>query len=143
TVGMRYFTAYGPRQRPDMAFSRFIERALDDYPLTVIGDGSQVRDFTFVADIVDGTIAAAERGAPGSVYNIGGGTPVRLHEVLTLLGELLERPLKLEYHEAIAGEARGTLSDCTRAARELGFAPRTSLARGLAAQLDWTQDLRL
>jgi nucleoside-diphosphate-sugar epimerase len=141
TVGLRYFTAYGPRQRPDMAFSRFIERALDDRPLTVLGDGSQVRDFTFIADIVDGTIAAGERGVPGSVYNIGGGAPVRLSEVFTLLGELLERPLKLEYRDGIPGEARGTLSDCRRAVRELAYAPRVSLAQGLAAQLDWTQRL--
>jgi nucleoside-diphosphate-sugar epimerase len=139
-VGLRYFTAYGPRQRPDMAFSRFIARALDGRPLPVFGDGSQVRDFTFISDVVEGTIAAARAGVPGSVYNIGGGHPVRLTDMLGLLGELLECPLEFEHRPTVLGDADGTLADGGRAARELGFVPRTTLQEGLATQLAWARE---
>jgi UDP-glucuronate 4-epimerase len=137
TVGLRYFTAYGPRQRPDMAFTRFMSRALADEPVTVLGDGSQVRDFTFVDDVVDGTIAAAHRGAPGAVYNIGGGTQVRLLDALRKIEELLDRPIKVEHLPDARGDVRRTCSDPQRAARDLGFTPRVSLDEGLIHQVEW------
>ena len=137
-VGLRYFTAYGPRQRPDMAFSRFWRCALDGEPLPINGDGRQVRDFTFVDDVVEGTIAAARLGLPGAVYNIGGGSPVPLIEAIDLIGELVGRPLELAHQPAPLGDPRSTGCDPGRAARELGFVPRTALRDGLAAQLQWT-----
>src|SRR4051812_30401793 len=90
-VGLRYFTAYGPRQRPDMAFSRFIAAALTDEPVELFGDGCQVRDFTYADDVVAATRAAARDGAPGRVYNVGGGVPVALSEAVDLIGELAGR----------------------------------------------------
>jgi nucleoside-diphosphate-sugar epimerase len=138
-VGVRYFTVYGPRQRPDMAFSRFLRSALDGEPLLVLGDGRQVRDFTYVDDIVSGTIAAARRGRPGAVYNLGAEDPVELCEVFDLIGELVERPVMLDRRPALVGDASRTGSDGTLARRELGFAPRWSLRDGLAAQLRWMQ----
>jgi nucleoside-diphosphate-sugar epimerase len=135
-VGLRYFTVYGPRQRPDMAFSRFLKRALVAQPLTVLGDGRQVREFTYVDDVVRATIAAAERGERGSVYNVGGGQPVALLDVIALLEGLLGRPLALEFLDAGPGDPRRTEADVTRAARDLGYRPVTPLAMGLAGQIE-------
>lgn len=134
-VGLRYFTVYGPRQRPDMAFSRFLARALAGRPLSVLGDGRQVREFTYVGDVVEATVAAAERGERGSVYNVGGGEPVALLDVITLLKELLDRPIAVEHEDAGPGDPRRTEADVTRAAQDLGYRPETTLAEGLAAQI--------
>ena len=135
-TGLRYFTVYGPRQRPDMAFSRFMERALDGRPLTILGDGRQVREFTYVGDVISATIAAATRGERGSVYNVGGGQPVALLDVIALLERLLGAPLLLEHVEAGPGDPRRTEADVSRAARDLGYRPETALEDGLAAQLE-------
>jgi len=137
-VGLRYFTAYGPRQRPDMAFSRFLRCALSGCPLPINGDGRQVRDFTFVDDVVTGTLAAAELGRPGRVYNIGGGRPVELLEAIALVGELCGRDIELERRPAAVGDARRTGCDGALARRELGFVPLVGLFEGLMAQFEWT-----
>jgi len=136
-VGLRYFTAYGPRQRPDMAFTRFIRAILDDEPLTILGDGSQVRDFTYVGDIVEGTIAAAQRGRFGAVYNIGGGQSVQLLAAIATIERVAGRTAHLDIAPAQRGDAYRTGCDCELALRELGYAPRTTLEDGLAAQLEW------
>jgi nucleoside-diphosphate-sugar epimerase len=136
-VGLRYFTAYGPRQRPDMAFTRFLTLALRNQPLPIYGDGRQIREFTYVDDIVAGTIAAARFGHPGSVYNVGGGEPVALIDAVRTIEELLERPLELEWREAQIGEARQTGCDGSLARRELAFVAETGLREGLMRQLDW------
>ncbi len=138
TVGLRYFTAYGPRQRPDMAFARFIGRALAGEPVKILGDGSQVRDFTFVDDVVDGTIAAAWHGSPGAVYNVGGGTQVRLLDAVRKIEQLLDRPIEVEHLPDARGDVRRTCSDPQRAARDLGFTPRVGLDEGLARQAEWS-----
>ncbi len=137
TVGLRYFSVYGPRQRPDMAFQRFLERAVRGEPLTILGDGSQRRDFTYVGDVVEATLAAARRGRPGAVYNVGGGQPAALTRIVALLEELLERELALEHLAAAPGDPCATAADTARARRELGFEPRTDLASGVALQLEW------
>ena len=136
-VGLRYFTAYGPRQRPDMAFSRFICRAIAGQPLQVFGDGLQRRDFTYVADVIAATVAAARRGRRGVVYNVGGGGSVPLVDVVTLLQDLIGRTVPVEHLPAALGDPRSTRADISAAAADLGFAPRTALADGLAAQLEW------
>jgi nucleoside-diphosphate-sugar epimerase len=136
-VGLRYFTAYGPRQRPDMAFTRFLTLALRNQPLSIYGDGCQVREFTYVDDIVAGTVAAAHFGRPGSVYNIGGGKPVALIDAVRTIEEVLGRPIALEWREAQIGEARQTGCDGSLAHRELGFEAETGLREGLIRQLDW------
>lgn len=141
TVGLRYFTVYGPRQRPDMAFSRFIARTLDGEPLTVLGDGRQIRDFTFVADAVELTIAAAERGRPGSVYNIGGGNPVPLLDAIRALGHHLPG-LRIRFEPAAHGDVVATCADPSRTAAELGTVPVTSLSAGLEQQVLWTLERR-
>lgn len=138
TVGLRYFTAYGPRQRPDMAFSRFIAHALRRDPIPIYGDGSQLRDFTFVEDVIAATIAAAELGRPGLAYNIGAGTPVRLLDAVSMLQELLGVPISVKHERSMRGDARHTNSDCARASVDLGFDARWSLRSGLARQVEWT-----
>ena len=137
-VGLRYFTAYGPRQRPDMAFSKFFSRVLAGQPVPLNGDGRQVRDFTFVDDVVEGTVAAARHGRPGAVYNIGGGAPVRLLDAVGLIGELTGLPVEIEPHPCPLGDARRTGCDGELARTELGFDPSTELRDGLAAQLEWS-----
>lgn len=140
TVGLRYFTAYGPRQRPDMAFAKFLRAALAHVPVRVLGDGLQVRDFTFVDDVVEGTIAAARRGAQGAVYNVGGGTQVRLLDALRKMEELLGMPIAVDHLPNARGDVRRTCSDPRRAARDLGFTPGVSLEEGLARQVEWALD---
>jgi nucleoside-diphosphate-sugar epimerase len=136
-VGLRYFTAYGPRQRPDMAFTRFMHAILDDEPLTVLGDGTQVRDFTYVGDIVDGTIAAAQHGRVGAIYNIGGGRSVQLLTAIETIERVAGRRARLENAPPQRGDAYRTGCNCDLALSELGYAPRTTLEDGLAAQLEW------
>jgi UDP-glucose 4-epimerase len=137
TVSLRYFTVYGPRQRPDMAFHRFIGAALAGQAITLYGDGGQTRDFTFVSDIVAATRAAGDRGTPGAVYNIGGGSRVSVTEVLALIEQVTRRTLQVERHPSQKGDMRDTFADTTRARAEIGFAPKVALADGLAAEADW------
>jgi UDP-glucose 4-epimerase len=136
-VSLRYFTVYGPRQRPDMAFHRFLRAALKGDPLTLYGDGTQTRDFTFVADAVAATVAAGDRGTPGGVYNIGGGSRVSMTEVLALLELVVGRPLNVRREPPQKGDMRDTYADTSRARADLRFAPSTTLEEGLRAEKDW------
>jgi nucleoside-diphosphate-sugar epimerase len=137
TVSLRYFTVYGPRQRPDMGFHRFIRAALLGEPITLFGDGEQTRDFTFVADIVAATIAAAERGRPGGIYNIGGGSRVTINQVLDMIGRITGRTLDIRRLPAEKGDMRDTFADSSRAQADLGFSPSHSLEEGLRAECAW------
>jgi nucleoside-diphosphate-sugar epimerase len=136
-TSVRYFTVYGPRQRPDMGFNRFLRAALQDSPITLYGDGEQTRDFTYVDDAVMATILAAERGVPGRAYNIGGGSRVSINDVLRLIEQLSGRRLDIRREAPQKGDMRDTYADTSRARAELGFAPSTSLADGLAAEYRW------
>jgi UDP-glucose 4-epimerase len=137
TASVRYFTVYGPRQRPDMAFHRFIRAALTDQPITLYGDGTQTRDFTFVTDAVAATIAAGERGVPGRAYNIGGGSRVSVNDVLMILERLTGRPLNVAREGSQKGDVRDTSADTSLARADLGFAPAVSLEDGLEAEYRW------
>jgi len=137
TVSLRYFTVYGPRQRPDMAFHRFFRAARDGEALHVFGDGTQTRDFTFVSDIVAATRAAAVSGRPGSVYNVGGGERVELNQVLRLIEEISARPLRVQREEVQKGDMRDTFADTTAAARDLAFRSRVPLSEGLRREWEW------
>jgi nucleoside-diphosphate-sugar epimerase len=140
-TSLRYFSVYGPRQRPDMAFHRAIEAALDDREFVVYGDGGQTRDFTYVADIVAGTIAAGKRSVPGAVYNLGGGSSVSMLEALELVRELTG-DLRVRHSPGQRGDARDTAADISRAAEDLGYAPRFTIAEGLAEQVAWHRSAR-
>ena len=136
-VALRYFTVYGPRQRPDMGFHKFIAALLAGKPIGVYGDGEQTRDFTFVADAVEANLAAAERGVAGTAYNVGGGSRVSVNDVLARLGRLSGRAPQIDRGPAQPGDPRDTGADIARAARDLGWRPRVSLDEGLALQLAW------
>jgi nucleoside-diphosphate-sugar epimerase len=136
-VAMRYFTVYGPRQRPDMGFHRFLLAASKGQPISLFGDGEQTRDFTFVADAVAATIAAGLQGIPGHVYNIGGGSRVSVNHVLEIVGKVTGHPVTLRREPAQKGDMRDTYADTSRARRELGFAPTVSLEQGLEAEYRW------
>lgn len=136
-VSLRYFTVYGPRQRPDMAFHRFLRAGLRGEPIALYGDGEQSRDFTYVADAVEGTFAAMEKGRPGAVYNIGGGQRATVNEVLRCIEEIQGAPLQVSREDAQKGDVRHTWADTSRARAELGFRPRTSLREGLRAEREW------
>jgi UDP-glucose 4-epimerase len=140
---MRYFTVYGPRQRPDMGFHRFFLAAMRNEPITVFGDGRQTRDFTFVSDAVAATVAGSTRGAPGAVYNIGGGSRVELLDVFELIGRITGRPLRLNMIEPQAGDMRDTYADTARARTDLAFAPAVTLEQGLRAQFQWMTEAGL
>ncbi|HUY60601.1 MAG TPA: NAD-dependent epimerase/dehydratase family protein [Candidatus Dormibacteraeota bacterium] len=136
-VALRYFTVYGPGQRPDMALRRFIEAAIAGRPLHLYGDGSQSRDFTYVDDIVAATRSAAEAPADGIAINVGGGSRITLSATLELLAAVVGRPLVIERTAAVRGDVQHTWADLTRADRLLGFRPRVDLRQGLAAEADW------
>jgi UDP-glucose 4-epimerase len=136
-VSLRYFTVYGPRQRPDMAFHRFLVGARDGTPVRVFGDGKQTRDFTYVDDIVTATRRAGDSGRPGCVYNVGGGQRVALEAVLKTIEQVTGRSLRVERDEAQKGDMRDTFADTTAAQRDLAFCSTVSLSEGLAREWDW------
>ena len=141
TVSLRFFTVYGPRQRPDMAFHRFLKAARDAQPITVYGDGSQTRDFTYVDDIVSALRAAALSGQPGCVYNVGGGERVALNEVLHLIESVTGKRLQVQRQEPQMGDMKDTFADTSAASRDLGFRSTVSLAEGLAREWQWIRGL--
>lgn len=136
-VSLRFFTVYGPRQRPDMAFHRFIRAMRTGESITVFGDGSQSRDFTFVGDIVTAAISAMDAPGANGVYNLGAGTSATVREVLDLLGRLCGGAPRVEYGERQRGDVTHTGADTSRAVADLGFAPQVALAAGLERQVAW------
>jgi nucleoside-diphosphate-sugar epimerase len=135
-VSLRYFTVYGPRQRPDMGFHKFVEAALRKQPIQVFGDGEQTRDFTFIADAVEANVRAGFGDAVG-VFNVGGGSRVTLNHVLETMGELTGGPLAVERAGQQDGDVRHTWADTSAIQTALGFTPHVSLREGLAAQVAW------
>jgi UDP-glucose 4-epimerase len=141
-VSLRYFSVYGPRQRPDMAFNIFCRAALERRPLTLFGDGRQTRDFTYVADVVAATRAAADQPeVAGRVFNIGGGSQVSVNEAIELLESYAGHPLEVERHAVERGDVRNTGADTRRAREHLGFVPQTAFADGLRAEFDFFAQL--
>ncbi len=141
-VALRYFTVYGPRQRPDMAFHKFIKAMLLDQEITVFDDGQQTRDYTYVNDIVEANIQAAQAAeVSGKVFNIAGGSRVHLREVIATMEDLLGKPARIRYEAPALGDVRDTFADTSQARRLLGYAPRVSLRDGLAAEIAFLRDL--
>jgi len=136
-VSLRYFTVYGPRQRPDMALHRIVHAALAGSPLTLFGDGSQSRDFSYVSDVVRANLLAAERDEAGPVYNIGGGARTSLRECISMVEEISGRPVPHERSARAKGDVRDTWSDCSAAKRDLGYAPEVPLREGLKKMVNF------
>jgi len=140
TIALRYFTVYGPRQRPDMAFHQWIRALLSGETVTIFGDGKQTRDFTFVADIVRANLLAAGCSESGVVANIAGGSRVTVLETVRLLEQITGAPGRVSFTESAKGDVRDTWADTTRAKEVLGFSPQVDLATGLAAEVEWLQE---
>jgi len=134
-VVLRYFNVFGPRQRPDMAFTRIVNALAAGTPFEVYGDGNQSRGWTYVSDVVGATIAAGERGS--GVYNVGGAIEASLNETIRMLERITGRELDVRRSGAVAGDARRTSADTTRIRDDLGWVPRVSLEDGLRAQWEW------
>ena len=142
TVSLRYFTVYGPRQRPDMAFHRFIRALRAGRPIPVFGDGRQTRDFTFVGDIVAATCQAADAAvSPGTVLNVAGGSRIELGAAIEELAQLTGRPARLVPATGAPGEMPHTYADIRQAAERLGWRPKTTLAEGLREEIAWVARL--
>jgi len=136
-VVLRYFNAYGPRQRPDMAFAAVVEALAEGRPFVLFGDGEQSRSFTYVGDVVRASVDAMERAPAGALYNVGGGQEATLNEALALLERIADRPLDVRRESAVPGDQRRTKADTTRIQADLGWAPEVPLEQGLAAQWEW------
>ena len=137
TTSLRYFTVYGPRQRPDMAFHRFLQATRRGEHFRLFGDGKQTRDFTFVTDAVAATVAAGHRGVPGRVYNIGGGSRVSMNEAIEMIGRVAGRRPLVTVDPVQKGDMRHTYADTSLARTDLEFAPTVPLDEGLAAEYRW------
>jgi len=144
TVSLRYFTVYGPRQRPDMAMNRFISAALEDRAIPVYGDGEQVRDFTFVSDVVAANLAAGLTPdvPPGTVLNVAGGGSITVNGLVELLGSIVGRPVRTEEQPRQPGDVQQTGGTIELAGQLLGWRPQVTVPEGLAAQVAWQRSLR-
>jgi nucleoside-diphosphate-sugar epimerase len=134
-VVLRYFNAFGPRQRPDMAFTRIAFALAEGRPFDLYGDGLQSRSFTYVSDVVAATLAALDRGS--GTYNVGSGTEAAILDAIAILERLAGRSLEVRRHPAVPGDQRRTLADTTRLRAELGWEPRVGLKDGLSSQWAW------
>ena len=138
SASLRFFTVYGPRQRPDMAIRRFISAAMTGDPVPLFGTGGQGRDFTFVGDIVDGIARTIASGAEGP-FNLGGANTIVLNDLLDLIGDIVGRPVPLDRRAALAGDPPSTSAAIDRAVRAFGYTPRVSVAEGIAREAEWLE----
>ena len=136
-VALRYFTVYGPRQRPDMAFNRFIKAILKAEEITIYGNGTQTRDYTYIGDIVGGTLSAVEGEVVGEVFNLGGGFNMTLNEVLDVLENVIDKKARRVYVEVQRGDVKHTFSDITKAEKMLRYTPSVSIEEGLREEVQW------
>jgi nucleoside-diphosphate-sugar epimerase len=139
-VVLRYFSVYGPRQRPEMGYHLFINAILKGQPITLTGDGLQVRGNTYISDCVEATVRAAE-AMPGEVFNLGGGELVTVVEVIRRLEKIIGKPAIVERHPPRKGDQLATGADVTKLMRHLGWKPTTSVDEGLAKQVEWQKTL--
>jgi UDP-glucuronate 4-epimerase len=136
-VVLRYFTVYGPRQRPDMALARIVDALARGASFELYGDGKQSRSFTYVADVVEATLAALQRGPAGALYNVGGGVEATMRDAIATLEDISGRTLEIVERPVAAGDVRRTAADTSRIERALGWRAQTALVEGLQAQWEW------
>ncbi len=137
TISLRFFTVYGPRQRPDMAISKFLNAIIMKQPITIYGDGNQTRDFTFVSDVVDANILAALKGNPGAVYNVGGGNKISVVNLVKLLGSICDSSPQMIFQPPQRGDAQDTLADTTLIKKDLDWNPKIDIENGLKIFVEW------
>jgi UDP-glucuronate 4-epimerase len=137
TVALRFFTVYGPRQRPDMAIAKFTRAILHGEPITVYGDGSAIRDFTYVGDIVEGVLAAVDRRLGFELVNLGGAQSISVLELIQVVSCVVGRDARLVFQKPFPGDVPATLADSTKAKHLLGLSPQTTIEEGLRRYLEW------
>ena len=137
TTGLRFFTAYGPRNRPDLAIAKFVGLVDRGKSVPMFGDGSTRRDYTYVGDIVDGVVRAIDRCSSHRIYNLGNSSPIPLRDMIAAIGEALGKTPIIERFPEQPGDVRQTYADISRASAELGYAPRTTFREGLARYVEW------
>jgi nucleoside-diphosphate-sugar epimerase len=140
-VCLRYFTVYGPRQRPDMAFHRFLKGAMTGQPVEIYGNGEQTRDFTHVSDIVAANLQAMTYSGNETVFNVGGGSRVSINHVLDVIGRYAQGEFDVRYKDRERGDVSHTYADTTRARAELGFEPGMTLEAGIASEAEWLKSI--
>jgi UDP-glucose 4-epimerase len=136
-VSLRYFTVYGPRQRPDMAFHKFLRAVITGGEIEVYGTGEQTRDFTFMGDAVDANLAAFSNGVDGEAYNVGGGSRIKLIECIRIIEEISGMKAKLRFGDSQRGDARHTYADVSKAKKDFGYSPRVGIREGLTEHYNW------
>lgn len=141
TISLRFFTVYGPGQRPDMAFHKFFKSTSENKPITVFGTGEQTRDFTYINDIIDAIFACINNGQTGETYNLGGGNRKMLKDLLPLFEEICGKKISVKWEEKQKGDVPHTLADIQKAKKDLGFAPRTAIDEGLSEEWRWIKNL--
>lgn len=140
-VSLRYFTVYGPGQRPDMAFHRFFKAAAEECPVDLFGDGRQTRDFTYINDIIDANIAALDKGKAGTIYNIGGGNRKKLQDVFPLIEKISQKKITINRREKQKGDVLHTFADIQKAKKDLCLSPQTPFEEGLREEWTWLRCL--
>lgn len=137
TVSLRYFTVYGPRQRPDMAIHKFVKAILNDKDMPVFGDGTQIRDFTFIDDVVEANILAAESNITGEVFNIGGSSKISVNELIKKIEGIIGKKAMIENIEKQKGDVKATLADTSKAKELLSWSPKVNIDEGLKRYIKW------
>jgi len=140
-VSLRYFTVYGPRQRPDMAFHKFFKSIGENRPVEIYGSGEQTRDFTYIDDIVNASIAAAEKGKSGEIYNLGSGNQQKLSVVFPLLKKICGKKVKIKNIEPQKGDVKNTYASISKAQKDLDYHPRATLQEGLEQEWLWIKEI--
>jgi UDP-glucose 4-epimerase len=141
TISLRFFTVYGPGQRPDMAFHKFFKAIFENKPITVFGAGEQTRDFTYIDDIVDAIFKCIAQGRSGEMYNLGGGNRKMLKDLFPLFEEICEKKISVKWEEIQKGDVPHTLADIQKAKKDLGFDPNTPIDEGLSEEWRWITNL--
>jgi len=137
TVSLRYFTVYGPRQRPDMAINKFVSAILNENPITLYGDGNQTRDFTYVSDVVEASIKASGSEPPGLVYNIGGGSRITVNELIKELEKNCGKSANISFVEQQKGDVKDTLADIVKVQSIFGWKPKVPIREGIKKYVQW------
>jgi len=144
-IGLRFFTVFGPRQRPDLAISKFLQIVAKGETIPMFGDGTSSRDYTYIDDIIEGVVASIDKADPSNtdhpyrIYNLGGSSPVTLKEMIDTVSRVVGKPANIEQHPMQAGDVNRTWADLDRSNQELGYQPSTSLEVGITKQWDWLQ----
>ena len=141
TISLRYFTVYGPRQRPDMAFHKFIKKILNGEKIVIYGSGKQTRDFTYIDDAIEANILAMNSDFSGEIFNVGGGARIILHDAIGLLGGILNKKPDIEFSDFQKGDVRDTEADTEKSRRMLSFSPKISIEAGLKKEIEWIKEL--